>query len=206
MASNANVMYQAGWVVDGFYQSLAVAPPVLINLGSPGAPVHALPFRALGGSIADLDLLYGVLGKEGQEDIQPIFCLGSRANLLRCFGYEIPRQAIQDACIESYATLLGMEDIIIEANPAGSNLFGFVGLTTRPMSTVRLDNTDGYWSLLAATELLLNSPAGAFVDVAHSVVVPLLTGTVSAYRFEGSVAVLTYGFQARRKSAPSVSD
>ena len=209
MASNNTVFVQSGFVDDGFFEALVIAPPqapAVLNLGDYGAPVHALPFRALGGSVADLDLLYGVLGHEADlDDIQPIWGLLSVGGGIRAFGHEIPRQAILDIVIEAQATLLDVEDIVIEANPAGDNLFGYVGLTTRPMSSVRLDNSDGYWTTLVLLELILNSPAGLFVDVAHAVTVPLLTGTITGYEFDGSEVVVTYGFEVRRKLSPSYS-
>lgn len=206
MASSPNVYIEAGYIEDGYYELLAVVPPttpVSLLLGTPGHATHALPFRALGGSVVDLDLLYGLLGHQSaMEDIQPIFALGLRATSIRAFGYEIPRQAILDAVIEAYATLLEVEDITIEGNPAGDNLFGYVGLTTRPISSVRLSNVDRFWNRLVERELILNAPAGLFADISHQVVLPALTGTITGYVFEGSSILLSYGFAGRR-FAPS---
>ena len=190
-----------------FFLDEVVAAPAIINLGVPGAPTHLLPFRALGGSVVDLDLLYGVLGHQADlDDVQPIFALGTRSGMIRTYGYEIPRAAIQAAVQECYATLLDIEDVVIESNPAGSNLFGSVASTTRPISSVTIANTDGVFHQLMLRELLLNAPAGLFIDIAHTTVAPVLTGTVTSIRFDGPNVVITYGFQSRNKAAPRIGN
>src|SRR5215471_4383535 len=115
MTSSNNVFCDAGMFEDGFIELRvpAVAPPAILALGSPGAAIYALPFRTLGGSVIDLDLLAGLVsGDPAGEDIQPIFAFASRGGMIRSFGKELPRQAIQDACVESFATLLSVEDIV----------------------------------------------------------------------------------------------
>lgn len=204
-----SVFFEVGQFYEegAFFESLVVAPPAIIDIGSPGDPIHALPFRALGGSVADLDMLYGVLGAtDAQQDIQPIFTLATRSGLIRAFGFEVPRQGILDVVAEAYATLIEVEDCIIEANPAGPNLFGSVALTTRPMSTVTLDNSDGYWTALDERELLIGAPAGLLWDVAHQVLVPELVGVVSAVVIDGPRATLTFGHAARKTNAPNITD
>ena len=209
MASSNNVFVESGWVEDGYFELAVIVPviPAVLNLGAPGAAVHALPFRTLGGSVIDLDLLYGIVGHEAElADIQPIFAVATREGLIRAYGEEIPRQAIQDACIETFATLLEIEDIIIEGNPLGDNLFGSMGLTTRPMSSVTLDNSDGEWNRLVLRELMLYAPAGLFIDIGGTVVAPLMTGTISSIRFEGAQVIITYGFATRARPGFALSN
>lgn len=179
-----------------FFEELVVEAPEIINLGTRAEPAHLLPYKALGGSVSDLDLLYGVIGSEGIRDIRPFFVLGARNGFLRYFGTELPRAALEAAMIEVHTTLMpdGLEDIVIEANPAGDNLFGFVAMTTRPLSSVRLNNSDGYWHAFITRELLLHSPAGLYVDLNQQVALPILVGTIADYDFDGDAIVLTYGF------------
>jgi hypothetical protein len=182
-----------------FFAEIIPAAPAIINLGLVGNPLHALPFRALGGSVADLDLLYGVLGKEAwKEDIQPFFTVMLRDGEIRLFGYELPRAGILDATFHAAATLMRCDRVRIEGNPAGDNLFGYVGLTTRPISRVQLRDPSGEWMRLIDLELVLNAPAGLYVDIAHSVVMPVLTGTITGYRLDGSTVELDYGMSTRR--------
>jgi hypothetical protein len=161
----------------------------------------------LGGSIIDNDLLYGVLGQDTYDlDIQPIFFLSTRSGLIRAFGFEVPRASIREAVVESYATLMEVEDVTVEGNPAGANLFGNVSLTPRPMSTVTIDNSDGFITELDEKELLMGAPAGLYWDIAHQVLMPELVGVVAAVVLDGTRATITYGHASRRTNAPSVSD
>jgi hypothetical protein len=207
--SHDNVFVAAGFVVDGFYAPLSVVPPTpmqppaIIHLGTRAAVVHALPFRALGGSVADLDLLHGVLGKQAwREDIQPIFAVALRDGEIRVCGFEVPRPAILAVAFHGSASLLRVANVRIEGNPAGDNLFGYVGLTTRPISQVVVDNTNGEWSRLVDLELVQHAPSGLYVDIAHTVVMPVLTGTIVDYEEdEDGGMILSYG-QAARRAAP----
>ena len=208
MASNNNVFVNAGFIDDGFFAPVVpiVTVPAIINLGAPGDAVYALPFRALGGSVIDLDLLYGLIGaEERQEDIQPIFALGTREGMIRAFGKEMLREGIQALCVETFATLERIEDIVIEGSPLGPNLFGSVGLTTLPTFSVTLDNSDGVLSQLILRELMMYAPAGIFADVAHTVVSPVITGTVTDIEFESSKVIITGGMSARVTGARSLT-
>src|SRR5262245_23223606 len=109
MASSDNVFVNAGYVEDGYYELIVVTPPppAVINIGAPGAALTQLPYRSLGGSVIDLDLLYGLLNApERQLDIQPIFAIATRAGVIRAWGYEVPRQGVRDVCLETFSTLL----------------------------------------------------------------------------------------------------
>jgi hypothetical protein len=191
-----------------FFESAALPqPPTAIDIGAPGNAIFALPFRGIGASIADLDMLYGLVGhEEALEDILPIFLLGTRLGQMRAYGMEIPRPAIRDQCVESFATLLDVDDMTVEANPAGTNLFGFVGLTTRPVATVTIDNSDGHVTELDARELLLGCPAGLHWDIGHQAFVRELVGVVSAVVLDGTRAQITFGMSARRTRAPNITD
>src|SRR5262245_36113145 len=98
-----------GWVEDGWVSGELPPPPVTpvtFDLGSPGNPVFALPMQSLGGSVVDLDLLYGLLADaDDNRDIKPIFVLATRTNFLRAYGMELPREEIRASCIESFSTL-----------------------------------------------------------------------------------------------------
>jgi hypothetical protein len=204
-----SVFFEVGAFFEegAFYEALAPVVPVAIDIGEPGHPIFALPFRALGGSVADLDLLYGILNREDAiEDIQPIFFLTTRAGTMRAYGLEVPRQAILDEVVEASATLMEVDDVSVEGNPAGTNLFGFVGLTTRPMTTVTLNNSDGALSDLDDRELLMGCPAALFWDVGHAILVPELIGTVNGINDEGPLTRITFGMSARRTRAPNVTD
>jgi hypothetical protein len=205
----ANAFVEDGFIESGFFEELVPIAPAILDLGLVGAAAHRLPFRALGGSVADFDLLYGIVGREdAEQDVQPLFGLMSRTGLIRVFGREVPRQGILDApgVIEAYATLKRVEPIVIEANPAGPNLFGSVALTTRPISSVTIDNSDGYWDLLTLRELILGAPAGLFYDIGHEVIMPVLVGTISAYEISAGEIVLSYGMVAKRRVSPQLAD
>lgn len=191
-----------------FFEEGVVAPiiPAVIDIGEPGNPLHALPFRAVGGSVADLDLLYGVLGSDPQaQDIQPIFVLGTRAGIYRAFGIERPREGILDAVVEGFPTLIDVSDSVVEGNAAGPNLFSPISLTTLPTITVTINNSDGMITDLNERELLMGCAAGLLWDVNHAVIVPELVGTVSAVD-DGVEATITFGMSARRSRSPNITD
>jgi hypothetical protein len=206
--SSPGIYFEAGYFEDGYFEPLVIVPeiPAVIDIGEPGNPLHALPFRAAGGSVADLDLLYGVLGRDPQaQDIQPIFILGTRTGIYRAYGLEVPRQGILDTVVEGFATLIEVGDSVVEGNPAGPNLFSPISLTTRPTMTVVLNNSDGSITDLSERELLMGCPAGLLWDVNHTVIVPELVGTVSAVD-DGIEATITFGMSARPPRAPNITD
>jgi hypothetical protein len=205
MPSSPNVFCAAGFCEDGFFQLLTVLPPLplMLNLGEPGDPVSALPFRAAGSSVGDLDLLYGVLGADpAHQDVQPIFAIALRAGISWVWAFERPREAILAIVVE-YGRLLDIEDVTVEANPSGPNLFGSVALTTRPLTSVVVDDSDGRFTALSERELLLGAPAGLWWDVAHQVLVPELVGVIQAVASDGVRATITFGHTQRQRNAPS---
>lgn len=202
---------ERGWIEEGWIElpPLGEAPPISLDIGEPGDPVKALPFRALGGSVVDLDVLYGILGaNDAAHDWKPLFAIATRAGILHLFVTEQPRQAILDLVAEAHVTLMpdSIEDFVVEGNPAGTNLFGSVQFTTRPTSSVVIDNSDGQMTQMDERELLMGCPAGLWWDINHQVLLPELVGVLSGIQLEGTRAVVTWGHASRRSLAPNISD
>jgi hypothetical protein len=166
------------------------------DAGVMGDPRYALAYRAL----AEMDLLYGSVGVEIPGiDVHPVFAWGTSAGL-RAFGHDMPRQGIQDVCVECYPWLVHVDRVVIEGRASPASIFGLGARTTQAVSRVTLNNSTGFFNSLIVREVVSYSPAALYFDADHQHTGSVLGGVVSGVRFHEHFVTVTYGHAPLRQN------
>jgi hypothetical protein len=168
-------------------------PAAIITLGGPGEAVH---MTALG-TVVGLDLMHPRPGSPMPLHWDTPVLIIATAQGWHVSGAKTVRDgiALHPSVSICRADLLDVGTVSIRTVPVSANLLGTITLGERSTVSLRLDDSDGYWSRMIGREGpgLIGCNAGIYQDFSDAVLIPMLVGTVGRFHLGDGVLELDIG-------------
>jgi hypothetical protein len=112
---------------------------------------------------------------------------------LRLFGYRQPPDYITAPDRGRFSTLLDIDPIEFNSAPLTGDLFGGAMAVERPQTRCTFSNLDGFWSVLAGSEVLLHQAMAIHLFYAQQQMHEFFRGEVLAFYPEKDTCVVEFG-------------